>query len=82
MREDRRTEELGVDRGRASTSARTVDYDPRSEGAGTTMPMRSQHVDDKADCCHQGLIAGRQPRIWSQTTLPRPCRLAYSTVSR
>ena len=34
MREDRCTEELGVERGRASTSARTVDYDPAAEDAG------------------------------------------------
>ena len=48
--------------------------------------MKSQIVTSKQAASRlpspSNCLSSQQPQTWSQATLPRPCRLAYSTVGR
>ena len=54
MKEGRRIEEPDVERDCAASNAGPVDFRLAAGDAGATMPIRTQHVDGKADYCrHQ-----------------------------
>ena len=82
MREGRRTEEPGVEHCRTSSGAGPVDRDPQLK---TRAPrcLYARNTSMKSGLLPpSGCLLGQQPRVCSQATLPRRCRLTYPTMGR
>ena len=82
MREGRRTEESGVEHCRTSSSAGPVDRDPQLKARAPRCPCAHNMSMKRGLLPPLNCLLVKQPRTWSRTILPRPCRLAYSTVGR